>query len=154
MVVFITAGATDVLDGFLARRFGWITNLGKVLDPIADKLMQAVVVISLTIKNYIPVWLAAACLLKEVCVLVAAALMLKYDNKLAISRWAGKLSVCVFYAAMFSFAMFADKMSTALTLVISIITLLAALCAVAVYFPAFFASLKNGKSAEANAKKA
>ena len=76
MIVFLTAGATDVIDGTLARRNHWISNLGKVLDPIADKLMQAVVIISLTLKHLLPLWLAVACVVKELCVLVAAALML------------------------------------------------------------------------------
>lgn len=154
MMVFLTAGATDVIDGFLARRNKWITNLGKVLDPIADKLMQAVVIVSLTLKELLPLWLAVACVIKELCVLIAAALMLKYDNKLAVSGWAGKLSVCVFYAAMFAFAVFGENMNATVTLIISVITLLAALCALAVYFPAFFVSVKNGKQSNASPDKA
>ena len=47
LIVFLVAGATDVIDGFLARRFNWITNLGKILDPLADKLMQCTVLVCL-----------------------------------------------------------------------------------------------------------
>ena len=39
LIVFLTAGATDVIDGYLARKNNWITNLGKILDPVADKLI-------------------------------------------------------------------------------------------------------------------
>ena len=56
LVVFLIAGATDVLDGYLARRNNWITDLGKILDPFADKLMQCTVLVSLYIKRYIPIW--------------------------------------------------------------------------------------------------
>ena len=49
LIVFLTAGATDVVDGFLARKFNWITDLGKILDPFADKLMQCTVLVCLCI---------------------------------------------------------------------------------------------------------
>ena len=51
LAVFLTAGATDVLDGFLARRNNWISELGKILDPLADKLMQCTVLVCLYIKS-------------------------------------------------------------------------------------------------------
>ena len=46
LLIFLIAGATDVVDGYLARRNNWITNLGKILDPFADKLMQCTVLVS------------------------------------------------------------------------------------------------------------
>ena len=63
--IFITAGLTDVLDGYLARRFAWTSNIGKILDPLADKLMQCVVLISLAVKGLIPVWLPVIYIAKE-----------------------------------------------------------------------------------------
>ena len=60
LTVFIFAGATDVLDGILARKFNWITNVGKILDPIADKSMQITVLICLAVDDFlIPWWLPA-----------------------------------------------------------------------------------------------
>ena len=56
LIIFLTAGATDVVDGYLARRFNWITNLGKILDPFADKFMQCTALVCLCIKNFVPLW--------------------------------------------------------------------------------------------------
>lgn len=52
--VFFLAGATDVLDGWLARRNNWISNVGKILDPLADKTMQCTALICFYIKSIIP----------------------------------------------------------------------------------------------------
>ena len=49
LLIFLLAGATDVVDGYLARRFNWITNLGKILDPFADKMMQVSVLLCLSL---------------------------------------------------------------------------------------------------------
>ena len=55
VAVFFVAGATDVVDGYLARKHGWVSNVGKVLDPLADKLMQCTVLICFYIKEIIPI---------------------------------------------------------------------------------------------------
>ena len=58
VIVFICAGITDVIDGILARKFNWITNVGKILDPIADKSMQCTVLLCMSIgpEPMIPWW--------------------------------------------------------------------------------------------------
>lgn len=56
--LFIFAGVSDALDGFVARRFDGITEFGKRADPAADKLLFAAVVIVLTTKGQLPIWLA------------------------------------------------------------------------------------------------
>ena len=65
IAVFVFAGVTDVVDGFLARRFRWITDIGKVLDPFADKLMQCMVLFCTFYKGLVPLWLLAFVVLKE-----------------------------------------------------------------------------------------
>ncbi|MEA3150848.1 MAG: hypothetical protein QOD56_1787 [Gammaproteobacteria bacterium] len=63
--LFGAAAASDAVDGFLARRFGWRTELGGMLDPLADKLMIATVFVMLAFLGAVPVWLTAAVLARD-----------------------------------------------------------------------------------------
>lgn len=65
------AGASDFLDGFLARRLGQTSELGRVLDPAADRLLTVVVVLGLAWRDIIPWWLVALLLLRDVVMGVA-----------------------------------------------------------------------------------
>jgi cardiolipin synthase len=56
--LFAIAAVTDGLDGFLAKRFGWSSDLGKILDPLADKLLLITVFITLAMLGAVPVWVA------------------------------------------------------------------------------------------------
>lgn len=101
LIVFLTAGATDVVDGYLARRFNWITNLGKILDPLADKLMQCTALVCLCIKGLVPVWFALVFFAKEIATLVTGLLVIKRRSVVVVSKWYGKAAVCLFYLAIF-----------------------------------------------------
>ena len=64
--VFLTlSGLTDVLDGYIARKFNFISDFGKLIDPLADKTTQIAVLATLTIMGIIPVWILVVVLLKE-----------------------------------------------------------------------------------------
>ena len=56
--LFFIAGFSDGLDGYLARRFGWRSRLGGILDPLADKFLMVSMFITLTLVGLIPLWLA------------------------------------------------------------------------------------------------
>ncbi len=101
--IFIIAGATDVLDGILARKFNWITNVGKILDPIADKSMQITVLLCMTIGSspLLPWWVAAFFVIKEGLMAMGALFIFKKRDTVVSSRWFGKLAVCIFYVAIF-----------------------------------------------------
>ena len=101
LIVFLTAGATDVVDGYLARRFNWITNLGKILDPLADKLMQCTALVCLCIKHLVPIWFALIFFAKELATLITGLLVIKRRSVVVVSKWYGKTAVCLFYLAIF-----------------------------------------------------
>ncbi len=98
--VLALSGLTDALDGFIARRFHQITDCGKLLDPISDKLTQVAVVIALATRYDELLPLAALCLIKESCQAIGGAIMLKRRCEVRGSKWFGKVSTVVFYASM------------------------------------------------------
>ena len=69
IIVYVGAVFTDVLDGYIARHFNLITNLGRILDPLADKLMSLTVLTCITITKILPVWLTVAMFVKELLML-------------------------------------------------------------------------------------
>lgn len=66
------AGASDALDGWMARRFGWMSQFGAAMDPIADKLLVAVTFIVFTLQGFIPIWVAAIVLGRDAVILAGA----------------------------------------------------------------------------------
>lgn len=100
--VFLTlSGLTDVLDGFIARKFNFITNFGKLIDPLADKATQVSVLATLTLQHIIPLWILIIVLLKE-CIMIAGASFLYGKELVVSSKWYGKLSTVLFYIAIVS----------------------------------------------------
>ncbi len=72
LALFVMAAASDALDGFLAKRFGWQSVLGSILDPAADKLLLASVFIALAVLGLVPVWLTATVLARDLIIVVGA----------------------------------------------------------------------------------
>lgn len=68
LLLFALAAATDAADGLLAKLCGWTSELGKVLDPVADKLLFLVVFVSLSILGLVPVWLAVLVIGRDVVI--------------------------------------------------------------------------------------
>ena len=74
--VLILSGISDSLDGIIARKFNQITDLGKILDPLADKLTQVTVAVCLALRYRIVVYLLAICLVKEICQTIGGVILL------------------------------------------------------------------------------
>ncbi|MDR0381932.1 MAG: CDP-alcohol phosphatidyltransferase family protein [Oscillospiraceae bacterium] len=95
--VYALASATDVLDGILARQLHMITRLGRVIDPMADKLMAAVVVFCIAYDNPIVWWAAGVFFLKEILMGIGAILQYKKINDVPSSEKFGKFSAVLFF---------------------------------------------------------
>jgi len=93
--VFILAELTDVLDGYLARRNNWITDLGKILDPLADKLMQLAAFICLAVRNHSLTFLAVLIAVKELCFVICGLVIRRKKNYVVVSKWYGKMATFV-----------------------------------------------------------
>ena len=71
-VLMIVTGLSDALDGYLARRFNWMSRLGATLDPLADKFLVAAVFIVFTLQGHIPLWVAAIVLVRDFTIVAGA----------------------------------------------------------------------------------
>lgn len=107
-VVIAVSSLTDIIDGKIARKFNMVSDVGKVLDPIADKLTQAALVICL-LSRY--PWMGALLILfiiKESLMLLWGYLALRYTHTVNSAKWYGKLSTAALYAVMMILILFMD----------------------------------------------
>jgi cardiolipin synthase len=112
MLVLLLSGLTDALDGFFARRFNQITELGKLLDPLADKLTQLVVLVCLAIRYSGLIPLMIICFAKELLQLIGGILLMSRYEIIRGSKWFGKVSTFTFYAAMLMIVLWKDMPET------------------------------------------
>ena len=98
-VFFTLSGLTDIADGFIARKFNLISNFGKLMDPLADKLTQISTLASLAIVHIIPIWILVIVLLKEFVMIVGASFLYGKDV-VVYSKWYGKLATVLLYIAI------------------------------------------------------
>lgn len=101
-IVMIVAALTDLIDGKVARKFNMISNLGKILDPIADKLSQMAIVIILIVKfwdGYLKYILFLFIVKELIMVLAGGILLAKGMRPVAAEMW-GKVATTVFYIFM------------------------------------------------------
>ena len=99
IVFFSLSGFTDILDGFIARKFNLISNFGKLMDPLADKLTQISVLTSLVWADIIPIWILIIVVLKELIMVMGASFLYGKDV-VVYSKWYGKLATVLFYLAI------------------------------------------------------
>lgn len=99
--VYVLAFLTDILDGYLARRNGWITNLGKLLDPFADKLLIVVALVCIYLgkqqASFLVLFILSA--VKELLMVVGGAIMLRH-RVVVFADWFGKVATGLFAAGI------------------------------------------------------
>lgn len=100
-VVVGVSGLTDMFDGKIARRFHMITELGKFIDPLADKLTQAALLICLAVRYPLMRAVLVLFVIKEGFMVVMGALLLPRGKKLDGAMWFGKVCTAVLYAVLF-----------------------------------------------------
>jgi cardiolipin synthase len=148
--VLAALGATDWVDGYVARRFHQVSTVGKVLDPVADRILVATAIVTITVHGAVPVWFAAATLAREVVVSVAVLLLASLGAARIDVLWVGKAGT---FALMTAYPLFLVSHGTAgwqgpihvLAWVIGLLGLALAWSAAASYVPVAREALARGR---------
>ncbi|MDO4459526.1 MAG: CDP-alcohol phosphatidyltransferase family protein [Clostridia bacterium] len=99
--VLVASGLTDCCDGFIARHFNQITEIGKILDPLADKLTQGIVAICVAVKIPETRVFLILFLVKEVAMLICGMYLVVHKKKKpGASKWYGKVATFMFYVSI------------------------------------------------------
>lgn len=98
--VLILSGITDIVDGYIARHFHMVSNFGKILDPIADKLTQVVMLICLALRFPLMIVPFVLMVVKEMYMSVSGILIIKRTKIVCGAEWHGKVATCFLYGMM------------------------------------------------------
>jgi cardiolipin synthase len=123
-LIFLLAGFTDILDGYIARKYKIVTKWGTAMDPLADKLMLLVVLSCLVIKQYIPLWILIVVATKDILMIISATFLYREGSVISANKF-GKLSTLLFYISILtltfdnvlgSYMLYASVISTLIAL--------------------------------------
>ncbi len=125
--VFILAGITDVLDGYIARKFDMITKWGTILDPLADKLTLITVLICFTDVGFLPLWVPIIVGIKELLMIMGGVFLYYSDDKTVIpANKYGKIATISFYVAILSISFHVNRILNYILITIAVcLTILA-----------------------------
>lgn len=100
IIIFLIAGVSDLLDGYIARKQNIVTTFGTIMDPLADKLMLLTVLISYTITGIIPKWIIILVLLKEAAMGIGAIIIYRWGI-VNPANSLGKVATFSFHVSIF-----------------------------------------------------
>jgi cardiolipin synthase (CMP-forming) len=132
ITVLAIAGLTDFLDGFLARKLNQTTKLGKMLDPVADRLYIFATLLALSVTGYVPWWLAGLVILRDLLMLVSLPVLASLGYRSLPVHYLGKAST---FALLYSFPLLLmGKIFTEAAMIITPLAWAFALWGVALYW--------------------
>ena len=143
VLVYAFAAFSDFLDGFLARRLKASSNLGKLLDPLGDKLMTISVMVCITIDGIIPIWAVLIAGVKEILMAIGGFVMHKLASaEIPPANLIGKTSTVVFFLVCVTLMLFNNIPGGAAAIMISVAIGLM-LIALASYINTYITVMKN-----------
>lgn len=119
-LVYLTASVTDMLDGYVARRYHMVTKLGRILDPLADKLMAAVALFCIVCAGILPLWAFIIFALKECLMGLGAILLYKKVSDVLSANYVGKAATASFFAVCAILLFFPGISYTAASIMIAV----------------------------------
>lgn len=100
LILYLAAFLTDILDGYLARRFNWVSDFGKLVDPFADKFMLISALICLCAVGAFPLYLLAILIVKEIVLITGGLVLLKKRKVAVYADYWGKVATGLFVASI------------------------------------------------------
>ncbi|MGM0471991.1 MAG: CDP-diacylglycerol--glycerol-3-phosphate 3-phosphatidyltransferase [Bacillota bacterium] len=102
-IIFFLSGLTDLLDGYIARTYNQVSDLGRLLDPLADKLTMITIFFALFIKQLIPIWILLVVISREVIILGGAVLVYLNHVDIINPSKIGKYATLFLYVTAFAY---------------------------------------------------
>lgn len=140
----VASALTDIADGRIARRSGQITDIGKILDPFADKMMEFAMMFCIAIRYPLVIILFIAFALKEIISLCFSGYLFKHGKNIGGAIWCGKLCTVILYAVLLIFLVF-PSISKTIEIIMIIVSLAAMVLAFVVYIHTYVQLLKELK---------
>ncbi len=105
--------ATDFFDGFVARRLHQVSELGKILDPIADKISVGFLAVMLVWQSDLPLWFLLFMVMRDILILLGGLYIKRKNNIIVQSNWPGKIAVTIIALALFLATLRLEEVETA-----------------------------------------
>ncbi len=150
-IMILISALSDMLDGFLARKLDQVTDLGKILDPIADKLTLIAVVVCVNVLYPSVMPFILVLFTKELLMLAGGAFLLKMKIKPPAAKWYGKLSTVLFYTSITTLIMLKaiwGYTNQTLSLILLAVTTASMLFSLVRYFILFVKLVREKNNAE------
>lgn len=144
VTLIVLSALTDIVDGWIARHFNMISDFGKFLDPVADKLTQVAMLSCLVIRYPWLITLVGLLIVKEIFQFVYGLIVLKKTNVMNSARWFGKVNTVVLYAAMILLFLYPNIPETIATAIL-IVCGLTMLCSMILYGRFFHLFIKHSE---------
>lgn len=147
VLVLLLSGLTDIVDGFIARHFHMISDLGKILDPIADKLTQLATLVCLATRFSLMKLLFSVLAIKELTLGILGLVAVKRTGAVHGANWHGKLTTCLLYLTM-ALHIFWTDIPAPVSVSLVGASLVAMLLSFVLYFRRHVRQLSEGKACE------
>lgn len=144
-LILCLSGATDLVDGFIARTFHMVSNLGKALDPIADKLIQGAVLLCLGIRFPQMFFLAGLLAAKEITTGLMSLSAIRKTKEVKSADWHGKITTCLLYFTMLLHILWSDITQTA-SILLTALCIVMMVISFMMYFHRNITLLRSGES--------
>jgi len=119
LVLMIVSWITDALDGFIARRTNQVTNLGKLLDHLVDKIWVGTILVTLVLVKDLPIWIAGAVIIRDLLIVIGSSLAMQKKSVVYSSNIIGKITGFFFAMMMVGYLLdFSQSIRTILLIIV------------------------------------